>query len=283
MLKRLLVIIIPVILITIFSYYLDKSGQVMTIHFIDVGQGDSIFIDFGDYEILNDAGGNMAGLTVANYIKPFVDGNVELIIATHIHEDHIGGLDTILSTYQVDKIIDSGDIADTITYEDYFNAAINETNAIFIPDEDMNFDLGRGANFKVIETGDDNKNVNNNSVITLIDYMDVEVLLTGDMESSVEKKNLNKFTDVEILKAGHHGSKTASCQEFLDIVKPETIIISCGARNRYKHPHKESISRFLNIGAEVYSTFKSETIVVTTDGKSYNLNTSSLLTLDDAN
>jgi len=257
MYKRLLIIVIPILLITVLSI---KTDDIMAIHFIDVGQGDSIFVDYGDYEILTDAGGDSYGKKVANYIEPYVDGNLELIVATHVHEDHIGGLDDVLDTYKVNQIVNSGE------------------NANFMTDEDMIIDLGGGAFFKVIETGDGKSNTNDNSVITMIDYKNIEVLLTGDMEETIEKKNLNKFEDIEVLKAGHHGSKTASCQEFLNIVKPETVIISSGVNNKYKQPHKEAMSRFLGIGAEVYGTYKSNTIVMTTDGKTYTLNTSSLLT-----
>lgn len=260
-----------------------NSNSIMTIHFIDVGQGDSIFVDFNEYEILLDAGGLTSGIEVANYIEPYVDGNLEIMIGTHVHEDHIGGLSTILSLFQVDQIIDSGDTVLTKAYKEFSTAALKEVNCNYHSDEDLMIQLGNGAIFKVIETGDGRSNVNNNSVVTLIDYNYVEVLLTGDMEASAEKSNLHKLIDVDVLKAGHHGSNTASSQDFLHVVKPETVIISCGIGNIYGHPHKEAMERFLNMGASVYGTFQSGNIVMTTDGNSYSFNTSRKLTIKDAN
>ena len=229
---------------------------------IDVGQGDSIFIDYGSYEALIDAGNNADGPLVVNYIKPYVDGDLDLMIATHTHEDHIGGLDNVLASYQVDKIIDSGDTADTDTFNDYLSAVTAESNCNYMADEDMTIDIGNGASLKIIEALDGDSNANNDSVIALLDYNNFEALFPGDSESAAEAACLSKLYDVDVLKAGHHGSRTASSQRFLNVIKPETVIIS--------------------IGASVYGTFKSGTIVLTTYGNSFSLNTSNNVTLSDA-
>lgn len=260
----------------------NESSPIMYIHFIDVGQGDSIFVDYGNYEILVDAGDNSSGNDVVNYISPFIDGNLELIIATHVHEDHIGGLDTVMNSFQTDRVIDSGDAAETATFNDYF-AAIREEDCVYIADEDMQIDIGDNAVLTIIETDDGKSNHNNNSVIAMVDYQDIEILLTGDMESPAERRHLTKFTDIDVLKAGHHGSSTASCEDFLSVVKPETVIISYAEENTYRHPHKETMSRFIDIGASVYGTFKSGTIVMTTDGSTFSFNTDNYLIIEDAN
>jgi competence protein ComEC len=260
----------------------SEKGQKMTIHFIDVGQGDSIFIDYGNYEALIDAGNNADGSLVVDYIKPYVDGDLDLMIATHAHEDHIGGLDDVLNAYQVDEIIDSGDTATSVTYNDYYTAASSEPNCTYMADEDMTIDLGNGASLKIIEAIDGDSNANNNSVMALLDYNNFEALFPGDSESAAEAACLHKLYDVDVLKAGHHGSRTASSRSFLNVIKPETVIISAGLGNQYGHPHLESLQRFAGIGASVYGTFKSGTIVLTTYGNSYSLNTSNKVTLSDA-
>ena len=122
-----------------------SAGNTMKIHFIDVGQGDSIFIDCGDTEALIDAGNNAYGDTVVDYIKPYVDGDLEYVVATHTDADHIGGLDDVLSAYQVDRIIDSGDIADTVTWQEYNKAAAAEPNCTILPDSDLSLPLGNGS------------------------------------------------------------------------------------------------------------------------------------------
>ena len=262
--------------------FTDSKGQIMTIHFIDVGQGDSIFIDYGDYEALIDAGNNADGALVVNYIKPYVEGNLELVIATHAHEDHIGGLDNVLEAYQVSALIDSGDSSDTATFNDYLTAVSSEPNCDYMADEDMTIDMGGGATLKIIEALDGQSNINDDSVIALLDYNNFEALFPGDSESAAEAACLSKLYDIDVLKAGHHGSRTASTINFLNILKPDTVIISAGLGNQYGHPHQEALQRFSNIRASVYGTFKSGTVILTTTGNTYSLNTSNQVTVNDA-
>lgn len=255
--------------------------SLMTIHFIDVGQADSIFIDFGTYEILVDGGNNADGPIVSRYMKQYLDGDLELMIATHAHEDHIGGLDYILASYQVDQIIYSDETSSTASFRDFYGAAAAEPGCTFTGDSDMTFDMGNGAKFNVIEMGDGYADPNENSVISMIDYNNVEVLLMGDLESSVESANLGKFTDTDILKVGHHGSRTASCQAFLDVIKPEVSVISAGLDNQYSLPNSDVITRLLAMDSAVYGTFRSGTIVMTTDGSQYTFDTDLMLTSAD--
>ncbi len=179
-----------------------EPGKTMTIHFIDVGQGDSIFIDFDDYEALIDAGNNGDGDLVVNYIKPYVSGNLNLVIATHVHEDHIGGLDDVIDAFQVDKIIESGDHSSSDTFNDYLTAVSNEEKCNYMADENMTIDMGDGASLKIIDTMDGNSNPNNDSVIALLDYNDFEALFPGDAEAEAEATFLSKLYDVDVLKAG---------------------------------------------------------------------------------
>lgn len=260
----------------------STKGPKMTIHFIDVGQGDSILIDFGTYEALIDAGNNGDGSLVVNYIKPYIDGDLDLVIATHAHEDHIGGLDNVIEAYQVDEIIDSGDNTDTATFNDYITAVSSEPNCKYLADEDMTIDMGSGAKINIVDALDGNSNLNNDSVIAILDYNNFEAVFPGDSESAAEAACLSKMYDIDVLKAGHHGSRTASSQAFLNVIKPETVIISAGLGNQYGHPHYEALQRFAGIGASVYGTFKSGSIVLTTYGNSYSLNTSNKVTLSDA-
>jgi len=149
-------------------------------------------------------------------------------------------------------------------------------------DEDMTIDMGNGAKIKIIEALDGSSNLNNNSVIAILEYNNFKAIFPGDSESAAEAACLSKLYDVDVLKAGHHGSWTASSQAFLNAIKPETVIISAGIGNQYGHPHYETLQRFAGIGASVYGTFKSGTIVVTTYGNSYSLNTSNKVTLNNA-
>lgn len=259
----------------------ENDGE-LTVHFIDVGQGDAILIDNKDFEVLIDGGNNKDGKAIVTYIKEFIDGNLDLVIATHPDADHIGGLDDVIKAYDVSKIIDSGATKDTKTYQDYWQAAQNEPKCKVLYDDDMVIDLSYGATIKIIETGDNYKDVNDNSVVAQLNYREISVLFTGDMEQEAEAASLSKFGKVNVLKAGHHGSKTSSSQKFLDVLKPEYVIISAGKENSYGHPHKAVLERYFNNGATVYGTFRSGTIVMKTNGHSLSFQTNDPVTLEDA-
>jgi len=165
-----------------------SSNLQLKVHYIDVGQGDAIFIDYGDYDILIDAGDNEYGISVVNYLKLLNIDDIEILVATHPDADHIGGLDDVLKAFDVEKVIDSGTISTTKTYQDYM-ATINAekvNGAEFIYDDNFIYDLGNGVKFEVIETGDNNGSNNGNSVVTRLVAKNVEFLFTGDMDSEQE-------------------------------------------------------------------------------------------------
>jgi len=252
-----------------------SSSPLLKIHYIDVGQGDSIFIDYGDYDILIDAGDNDYGQTVVNYLKKLNTDDIELMVATHPDSDHIGGLDDVLSAFKVAKIIDSGVNHTTQTYTDYMAAVNSEiaAGAQFLNDDDMSFDLGNGVKFEIIETGDNNGSNNANSVVSKLTYDGVSALFTGDMDEDAEAKILNRNIDVDILKLAHHGSRSSSGAEFLAQVSPAISIISAGENNRYGHPHPETLDSLGKYTTNVYGTWLSGNVVVTVDGTNYFVNT----------
>lgn len=256
------------------GYNVKASGYDTQVHFIDVGQGDSIYIKHGSYDILIDAGDNNKGQDVVNYLKPLVDGNLELVIGTHPDADHIGGLDVVLQNFKTNYIMDSGMYHTTKTYADYMrevNAQV-ENGATYKPDEDMRFNIGNGVYLDIIETGDENGSKNDNSVLSKLVVGDVKILLTGDMEEHTEHKILNKDLDVDVLKAGHHGSRTSSSPEFLDVVTPKATIISVAETNRYNHPHQETLDKFTDRNIDQYMTKDLGSILLTTDGSTYTIN-----------
>jgi len=211
---------------------------------------------------------------VVNYLKSLNTDDLEIVIATHPHEDHIGGLDDVLNAFEVETIIDSGYVASTKTYKDYYYAATHEENAKFMEDDNMIFDLGNGVKFEVIESGDSFGNSTNDySVITKLDYNNVSFLFTGDMEEDAESNIIDENIQADVLKVGHHGSNTSTTLEFLEKVNPSYAIISCGKDNKYGHPKAETLNKLKDRNIQTFRTDKQGTIIATTDGNNITFNT----------
>lgn len=260
----------------------SNAEQLLQVHFIDVGQGDATLIDCGEVEVLIDGGDNKAGPTVVEYLRPYVDGKLDYIIATHPDTDHIGGLDDVLATYDVGEVIDGGKRASSKTYQDYFSAAQAEPGCTFSYDEDRVISLGPGTVLSILETGDGWSSVNDSSVVAQLDCGSVQILFTGDISQRVERECLPLFEEIDVLKVGHHGSSSSSCQEFLDVIQPEYAVASYQVGNSYHHPTVSALQRLLERGATVYGTGKSGSVILSTDGRSYRFNTDQALTLADA-
>ena len=246
------------------------EGQELKVHFIDVGQGDAILIDLKDVEVLIDGGDRTPG--VVKYLKSYVDGPLEAIVATHPHADHIGGLIDVLAAFQVEQIWYNGDTATSKTYAD-FMSAVNAENAQIFQAVRGNTISAEGLVFDVLSPIDLKGTTNNNSIVLLFSYGTIDFLFMGDAEKEAEAAMLVRsdipVPDVEILKVGHHGSNTASSADFLAVTTPETAIYMAGMGNVYGHPHQETIHALTNKGAKIYGTDVYGTIVITTDGQRY--------------
>ncbi len=257
------------------------TNHLVTVHFINVGQGDATFIDYGDYEILIDAGTRENGETVINYIQQYVNGKIELVIATHPDADHIAGLISVLNTFVVEQILYNGESKDTQTFRDAYNAAIAEDDCLITIAKNDVIHIDDNVVLQILSPEHTNADTNENSIIAILQYDEVSVLLPGDMGSNEEQDLMHSFFDIDVLKAPHHGSKYSANTEFLHRVKPEHIIISAGANNIYDHPHSDALQRFFDIGTVVYGTFKDGNVVMSTDGISYHIDAETKLTIED--
>jgi len=243
----------------------EPSSFAAKVHIIDVGQADAIYIELPDHnDILIDAGNKADGPTVVNYLMNKGVDDIELLIATHPHEDHIGGIPAVLDAFIIEEIIDSGKTADSDIYKDYAAKAKAEGVA-WQPDNHQALTYGNTA--LQILTGPENwEDINDYSVVCQLDTGDVEMLFTGDAEGPAEAA-LSGQLDADVLKVGHHGSSTSSSTSFLNKVKPQYAIISVGANNRYKHPSDGTVQRIKDAGATVFRTDLNGSIIVETDGK----------------
>jgi len=247
------------------------------VHFIDVGQADAIYIELPDNnDILIDAGNRADGPLVVNYLKDQGVDDIELLIATHPHEDHIGGLPNVLDAFVVESILDSGYTATTNIYKEYSSKSQAEA-CTWASDNYQTYTWGT-VTLQIL-TGNQSwgSNTNDYSVVCRLDTGDIEFLFTGDAETAVENI-LTGTLEAEILKVGHHGSTSSSSLAFLNKVDPEVAIICVGTGNTYGHPHQETLTNLQNVGAKIYRTDLNGTIVVKTDGKTYSVSTQKNLT-----
>ena len=244
----------------------------LSVHFIDVGQGDCIYINQGEYNMLIDAGNNEDGEKLVSYLKSLNVNGFDYVIGTHPHEDHIGGMDDIINNFEIENYYMPDKLSTTKTFEDVLDALDAKGLSYNVPKIDDEFKLG-DATFKVIYSGDDTNDINDSSIVLKMTYGDNTFLFTGDATSNVEEIILNKDIKSDVLKVAHHGSSYSSTTEFLDKVDPKYAIISVGKNNSYNHPASITLQKLSNRDIKVYRTDLDGTIIFTSDGTNLSVQT----------
>ena len=263
------------ILLFLLSFTASLLAQdIVSIYFLDIGQGDSsIIITPDDRVVMIDSGPDES--LILRYLQNLGISQIDLLIATHAHADHITGMDKIIAKYKPKAFIDPGISHTTATYQrmisviDKYN--INYYEGIFrkINLDSLTFTILPPAKPLI---GD--SELNNNSVVVRLDFKDFSCLFTGDIEKTRERQLLTESRsnlNVDILKVGHHGSSSSSSPLFIKSVGPKIAVICCGQSNKYGHPHQETISLLQSLGIEIYRTDLSGTILIKTDGIDYQI------------
>jgi len=245
----------------------DNNKDLLVVHYIDVGQGDASFIEFPNKEVmLIDAGEKEYGEIVKNYISNLGYKNIDYVIGTHPHSDHIGGLQEIIENFNVSKVYLPNASNNTNTFMDLVKS-IKDNSSLY--EGKKGIDIVDKDNLKVSIIAPsviDDDNLNNNSIVLKIIYNNNSFLFTGDIESDLERQILDEV-NVDVIKVSHHGSDTSSCQEFVNSVSSKYAIISVGKDNSYNHPSNEILNRWENSGSKIYRTDELGNIVVKSDGE----------------
>ena len=247
-----------------------ETENTLDITYLDVGQADSILIQNEGHNMLIDAGNNEDGPLLVQYFKEQNITKFDYLIATHPHEDHIGGMDDIINNFDIEKIYMPDVTTTTKTFLDVLEAIEKKNMTYDVPNINQNFTLGNTL-FQVIYTGNDKKNLNNSSIILKATFKNTSYLFTGDATSEVEKKILNKDIQATVLKVGHHGSKYSTTTDFLNKVNPKYAIISVGKNNSYNHPNQVTINKLEKKNIEIHRTDQEGSIFLKSDGKTINI------------
>lgn len=257
----------------------DKQLQ---IHMLDIGQGDSLLIITPEKKsILIDAGLVKAAPKVIEALEKNNIESIDLVVASHPHADHIGGLPKVLDAVPAKKFLDSGQEHPTATYEKLLTKVQEKIGKLTVARAGQKFELDSGIKLEVLGPSEpllekvSGSVENANSVILMLSYGNFRMLFTGDSEDETEERLLEKGYNLkaQVLKVAHHGSQYASSEEFLKKVDPETAIISCGEDNNYGHPSPPTLDKFKSDKVKVYRTDLQGEITVLSDGKNYQIKT----------
>jgi len=217
----------------------------LTVSFLNIGQGDAIFIESPTgVQVLIDGGPGKAVLRELGAVMPLGDRSLDIIIATHPDMDHIGGLPFVLETYEVDTVIRSGFVADTQIYEAFTQGIEEEGSEVIFARKGHVIHLGDGVHLDILfpDAGESMSEANEASIVARLVYGEAEVLLMGDAPQWVERELMHDYGSniaSDILKVGHHGSRSSTASAFVSMVSPVIAVLSYGEDNRYNHPHKE--------------------------------------------
>jgi len=271
----LLVLITTNILVYILLWQ-EADSHVLKVYFLDVGQGDAIFVETPTRkQLLIDGGRNKKVVSELGKIMPFGDRSIDVVIATHPDADHIGGLPEVVSRYDVGLLLESGVESDN-KIDDELDKRVEERGVEkLLAKRGMTINFGDGVRLRILFPDRDVSSweTNEASIVARLDYGESSFLFTGDSPTKIENTMIyhseesKELLDVDVLKVGHHGSRTSTSLSYAQAVSPEYAVISAGKGNRYGHPHKEVLNILEKVDAKTISTAESGTIKFETDGE----------------
>ncbi len=249
-----------------------ETESVLKVHFLDVGQGDAILIQTPDgKEMLIDGGRDQTVLTQLADTLPLFHRSLHMVVATHPDLDHIGGLIDVLRTYEVESLLITNNAGDSAAAETFTSLVNAEQAELYFAQAGQSIALGASTTITVLSPFGDVSMIesNNSSIVLRVSYGNIDFMLTGDAGVGVEEYLVATYgagLESEVLKLGHHGSRTSTSDAFLTTVQPQVAVVSAGLNNSYGHPHAEVVSRVAAKQIDIVETAEEGTITFVTDG-----------------
>lgn len=269
-----LIAVVAVIWYAVFYY---ESRQNLLVTFFDVGQGDAVFVENAGNQILIDGGPGDRILSKLGREMPFWDRSIDLLILTHPHADHLDGLLEVLKRYDIGMVLESGVEHSIPEYQEWRELLQKKNVQILIARAGQKINAGGGVVVDILAPFEDYsgklvKNPHEGNVVSRLTHGETSILFMGDAERALEYRlflEAPQFLDSDILKVGHHGSKTSSSEDFLKAVSPEVAIIQVGRKNRYGHPAEVVLDRLAAIGAKILRNDLEGDIRIESDGTNF--------------
>lgn len=259
-----------------FVAYQEAARTQLTVAFLDVGQGDAIFIQTpSGTQVLFDGGPDGSVLSGLGTVMPFYDRSIDMLVVTNPDKDHIAGFIDVLDQYRVGTVLEPGTRSSTETYKALEGRIDERGIQHLLARSGMRFVLDRKRSIYIDILYPDRDvatfSSNDGSIMARLVYDHTEVMLTGDATAKAERFALESGADLhaDILKVGHHGSRTSTSESFLDAVNPELAVISSGRDNSYGHPHREVTERLGARAVPYLVTAQEGAIIIQSDGKTF--------------
>lgn len=272
----ILLSLLPIIFIlnniSIFTRHTTISPSYLTVHFIDVGQGDSILIQINNKNMLIDSGPSESSDKLFDFLDSHNISTLDYVIATHPHEDHIGNMAEVIKKYNIKSFYSPKVITSEKSFENMVYSLKSKKIKINVLKKNSS-SINLGKNTSIIVYSPENNsydNINNYSVVMKISYKNNSFIFTGDAEKEVEQSILSQNNNLscDVLKIGHHGSSTSTTEDFLNACNPSIAVISVGEYNEFNHPDSEIIDRLVNCKCKIYRTDKDKSVTLISDGNS---------------
>ena len=279
--KRKLINLIILLIILGISWYLDNyndaknknidkkvvvtTTNTLKVYYLDVGQADCTLLSDNGHYMLIDAGNDSDGYKLVRYFKSLGIETFDYVIATHGHEDHIGGMDKIIKNFKINHFYIPRTIIGSKNFEEVLDSLRERNVKLEVPNIDQEFSFSN-TKCKILYLNSNEEDINSNSIINKCSYFNNSFMFTGDAPNSSERKILDKDLESDVLKFGHHGSQYSSSNEFLQKVKPKYGVISLGKDNMYGFPKKVTMNKIRYYNIEVYRTDLDGTVIATSDG-----------------